>query len=139
MFEYKYRIKESDLDTFGHVNNAAYVRLFEECRWELITNNGYDLKYIQEVQRGPIILGIAIKYKKELAVRQNIIITCETKSYNKKIGVLAQKMIDENGDICADADISFGLFDMKTRKLITPDEKWAAAIKSWYIGVKVGY
>ena len=130
MFEYKYKIKESDLDTFGHVNNASYVRLFEECRWELISEKGYDLKFIQEVQRGPIILGISVRYKKELTVRQNIVITCETKSYNKKIGILAQQMIDDSGDVCADAEISFGLFDMKTRKLILPDEKWMAAIQS---------
>ncbi len=41
---YDVLILESHLDTFGHVNNAAYLTLFEESRWDFITKNGYGLK-----------------------------------------------------------------------------------------------
>ena len=33
MFSYKVKIRESHLDTLGHVNNAVYLVLFEEARW----------------------------------------------------------------------------------------------------------
>ena len=37
-FIYHTQIKEKDLDTLGHVNNAKYLELFEEARWDFITN-----------------------------------------------------------------------------------------------------
>ena len=37
VFEYELVIKECHLDSFGHVNNAIYVQLYEEARWDFIT------------------------------------------------------------------------------------------------------
>ena len=34
VFTYPLLIKETYLDTFGHVNNATYLTLFEEARWD---------------------------------------------------------------------------------------------------------
>ena len=47
-FVYETLIRESHLDTFGHVNNATYLQLYEEARWELITRNGYGLAKVRE-------------------------------------------------------------------------------------------
>jgi len=47
-FEYEVQIKEMHLDSFGHVNNAAYVMLYEEARWDFITRNGFGLDYVLE-------------------------------------------------------------------------------------------
>ncbi len=46
-FVYDTQIKEHHLDSFGHVNNATYLSLYEEARWESITENGYGLKEVQ--------------------------------------------------------------------------------------------
>ena len=37
IYEYEKTILEQHLDTFGHVNNAAYLVLYEEARWDFIT------------------------------------------------------------------------------------------------------
>ncbi len=42
--EYQLLIHEGHLDSFGHVNNATYLNLFEEARWDWITARGYGLK-----------------------------------------------------------------------------------------------
>ncbi len=60
-FYYEVIIKEQHLDTFGHVNNAVYMQLFEEARWEFITENGYGLKEIQLLKKGPVILYLILK------------------------------------------------------------------------------
>lgn len=41
--EYPVVIREDQLDTFGHVNNAAHLDILEEARWDIITRNGYGL------------------------------------------------------------------------------------------------
>jgi len=128
LFEYPVRIRESHLDTFGHVNNAKYLEIFEEARWELISKNGYGLNEVHERQIGPIILGVNIQFKKELLNREEIVITTQVESYEGKIAKLCQKILKSNGDEACIANFTFGLFDFQKRKLIVPTPEWLKAI-----------
>src|SRR3984885_14489467 len=103
IFSYPIMIKETYLDTFGHVNNAMYLTLFEQARWDFITKNGYGLKKIQETGIGPTILQIKLTFLKELRLREKITIETQLLSYEKKIGKLFQKMI-RDGEVCCEAE-----------------------------------
>jgi acyl-CoA thioester hydrolase len=123
-------ILESHLDTFGHVNNAVYLEILEEARWDLITQNGYGLKQILETGLGPIILEVQLRFKKELKLRQKITIETLMESLDRKISNIHQDIINEAGEICCSADFRMGLFDLKKRKLIPPTPEWMRAIGS---------
>src|ERR1700733_13474161 len=110
IFSYPIMIKETYLDTFGHVNNATYLTLFEEARWDLITKNGYGLNKIQETGCGPTMLEIKLCYLKELKLREEVVIESQMLSYEKKIGKMAQKIV-RSGDVCCNFEVVFGLFD----------------------------
>lgn len=125
---YPITILESHLDTFGHVNNGAYLVLFEEARWDLITSNGYGLARIQELGLGPVLLEVQLKFRKELRLRQRVRIETQMVSCSKKICVIHQKMIDETGTVCSTADITLGLFDLRTRKLVVMTDEWLKAM-----------
>lgn len=128
-FSYKKQILEQHLDTFGHVNNAVYLELYEEARWDFITKAGFGLKEVQEAQVGPVILDITVTYKAELKNRENIIIESEYKGMkNSLVMTVCQKMIKEDGSLASDISISMGIFDMKTRKLIKPPADWLEAL-----------
>jgi YbgC/YbaW family acyl-CoA thioester hydrolase len=124
---YPILIKEVYLDSFGHVNNAIYLTLFEEARWDIITKNNYGLKKIHETGLGPIILEIKLNYFKELRLREEIIIETQILSYQEKIGKLSQKML-RNNEVCCTAEIIFGLFNLQARKLVLPTTDWLNAI-----------
>ena len=126
-FSYPLVIQEKYLDTFGHVNNAAYLTLFEEARWDLITKNGYGLKEIQETGLGPTILEINIRFLKELRLQDEIVIETKAISYNKKIGTLSQSMILD-GKVCCSAEFVVALFSIAERKLVMPTEQWLHAV-----------
>ena len=126
-FIYHLIIKEHHLDTFGHVNNATYLTLLEEARWELITQNGYGLSYIRETGLGPTILEINIKFMKELRLRQDIIIESKMVSYEGKIGKIVQTML-RNDEVCCVTEFTIGLFSVKERKLVLPTLEWLKAI-----------
>ena len=128
IFKYQLIIKEHHLDTFAHVNNATYLQLLEEARWEFLTNRGFSLKTIQELGVGPIILECHIQFLKELCLRQLIVIESQVLSYEKKVGVLRQDILDDHGVMCCQAKLTFGLFDMTTRKLALPTTQWLDAI-----------
>jgi acyl-CoA thioester hydrolase len=127
-FVYEIMVRESFLDTFGHVNNAIYLQIFEDARWEFISQNGYTLDYVKKTQKGPIILELQMKFFKEIHLREKIKITCELLEYPKKIGFLLQRIFKENGDLASEAKFTIGLFDLIQRKLIPPTAEWINAI-----------
>lgn len=127
-FSYPIVIKEHHLDTFGHVNNATYLQLFEEARWEFISARGFDVANIQQSGLGPTILECHIKFSREIRLREKITIDSETLSYENKIGFIQQTMRNDKAEICCEAKFTFALFDIKARKLVLPTPEWLHAV-----------
>jgi YbgC/YbaW family acyl-CoA thioester hydrolase len=129
VFEYEVLIREFHLDSFGHVNNAAYVMLYEEARWDFISKNGYGLDVIQKHQMGPVILDLSVRFKRELKNRDKIKITSRTvEVISSKIMMLEQMMINSDGKVASEAKFTIGFFDMKARKLIDATPEWMKAV-----------
>lgn len=126
--EYPLTIREAHLDTFGHVNNATYLAILEEARWELITRNGYGLDEVVRRRIGPTILEINLKFQRELRNRQRITIRTGMESYAGKIGKVMQQIVDADGNVCCEALFTIGLFDLTARKLIPPTPEWIKAL-----------
>ncbi len=131
MHIYKKQILEHHLDTFGHVNNATYLEIYEEARWDLIESQGYGISYIKEKHEGPVILEATVKYKKELINRENIKIeTTYGGELNPLVMIINQKMIKENNEIASEASFCVGVMNLAKRKLVRPPEYWVNAIKN---------
>ncbi len=90
---YPLLIKESHIDTLGHVNNATYLQIMEEARWEMITVRGYGLDKIKDSGMGPVILEVNLKFLNEIRLREKIEIQTSLIEYKGKIGKLLQKII----------------------------------------------
>ncbi|HXF90818.1 MAG TPA: acyl-CoA thioesterase [Candidatus Nitrosotenuis sp.] len=132
--DYHLIIREHHLDTFGHVNNAVYLEILEEARWELLTQNGFGMEQIKTSGIGPTILEIHIKYLKELRLREKIRIETRLTSYPSKVGTMNQKIFNDQEKLCCDVSLKFGLIDLMQRKLILPTPEWWAAL-----GVRESY
>lgn len=128
IFRFSVLIKEHHLDTFGHVNNATYLGLLEEARWEFLDAQGVGFKTIHDTGISPIVLECHIKFLKELRLRESIVIESQMLSFEKKIGVMRQDIINEQGELCTHAELTFGIFDMNLRRLILPTAEWLSAI-----------
>jgi YbgC/YbaW family acyl-CoA thioester hydrolase len=126
--EYRRTILEGDLDTFGHVNNATYMAILEEARWDLSTRNGYGLQEMQRSGIGPVVLEVNLRFVRELRNRQAITIRSWVASYSGKIGRFAQQILDDGGELCCDAMFTVGLFDLSARRLVRPTPEWAHAL-----------
>jgi len=130
MHKYSVIIRETYLDFYGHLNNANYLVLLEEARWELITSGGYGMKTIQKLGQGPVILEVNLQFKKEIKARDVIEIQTSLVDYEGKVGHLKQEMVNQDGELCASAIFAFGLFDLKQRKLVPPSDAWKQALGS---------
>ncbi len=129
-FEYQVLIREGLIDTFGHMNNAKYLELFEEARWEIINQRGFSVGEIMKNGIGPVVLEVNLKFSKEVRLRQKITIRSEveTASAQSRTMTMIQTMLNEKGEPCCVARFVFGLFDLKARKLILPTPEWLHAI-----------
>ncbi|MFL5897830.1 MAG: acyl-CoA thioesterase [Solirubrobacterales bacterium] len=122
-------ISEAHLDSFGHMNNARYLELFEQARWDLITEGGFGIDVIRRTATGPVILEVQLRFLRELAPRDPIVIRSELLSYAGKVGKMRQEMVKvADGASAAEAIFTFGLFDLNRRKLIEPSAAWARAV-----------
>ena len=126
--EYQILIREHHLDSYGHVNNATYLNLFEEARWEFCTQRGYGYQKVHESGQGPIILEVQMKFLKELKLRERITISLEHISQKGKISQLFQKMTKENGEVACELKLVAGFFDLKNRRLLLPSDEWQAVL-----------
>jgi len=130
IYEYEKIILEQHLDTFGHVNNAVYLSIYEEARWDFITKNGLGLKQIMESKIGPVLLDLNLTFKSELNNREKIKIISQARPEmrNKYVMVLDQKILKENGKVASTITLSVGLMDLEQRKLISPTKQWLSAL-----------
>jgi YbgC/YbaW family acyl-CoA thioester hydrolase len=122
------QILEHHLDTFGHVNNAVYLSLYEEARWDFITRGGYGLRQVHELKQGPVILDVQVKFKKELNNREWISITSFDIYVKGKLMGLKHEILKENGEVASSASFTMGFMDLAQRKLITPPSLWLKAV-----------
>jgi YbgC/YbaW family acyl-CoA thioester hydrolase len=126
-FDYRVQVKEFHLDTFGHVNNAMYLVLYEEARWDFITANGFGLERIMADKMGPVIIEAQVKFKRELNNREWIHIQSSPGEVNGKLMEIQQQIVRPDGKIASEAKFVVGFMDLKLRKLILPPQDWLKA------------
>lgn len=126
--EYPLTILERHLDTFGHVNNATYLQMLEEARWQWITEGGYGLAEVKKRAQGPTILECTLQFRRELVLRERIVIKSWADSYVGKIVVVRQEILKGSGEQSCQAEFVMGLFDVKERKLIEPTDTWLSCV-----------
>jgi acyl-CoA thioester hydrolase len=110
------------------MNNATYLDVLEEARWDLITRNGYGLDEIKRRQAGPTILEINLRFVREIRNRERITIKSWSESYSGKIGTIRQQMLNQKEELCCEAKFVVGLFDLQARKLVLPTPEWLRAL-----------
>ena len=125
MHKYQITIKENHLDTFGHVNNATYLELYEQARWEALNDHGVSVKKITEDQIVPVLLRVELKFKKELLLRENIEIRSNLiDRLNPKVMKVRQEMVKSCGEVACEAVFDIGVMDLVKRKLVRLEGVW---------------
>lgn len=126
---YRKLIRESMIDSMGHVNNSTYLQICEEARWEWCTEKGVGYDFVKKNNIGFAVLEANLRFSQEIHLRQKIHVITDFVSYRKKIGHVQQTLCDENDNVYCTASFKVGLFDLKTRRLIEPSDSWLKAME----------
>ena len=127
-FSYELMVKEGHLDTFGHMNNATYLQILEEARWEIINARGYGVEDIQAKGIGPVILEIHIHFHRELKLREKITIETQCMTLERKVTRLKQDIKNSQGKLACTAEVVVGVFDLNTRRMVDMPQEWLIAL-----------
>lgn len=122
---FKLRVSETDLDVFGHVNNAHYLRFFEMARWSFLNKKGLSLSELLRTKIGPVILEVELKFLRELKQGEEVRIESHYEPFQGKICRIVQKILKEDGALSANAQFKAAIFDLSQRKIIEPTGVWA--------------
>lgn len=133
--EFALVVHEAHLDTFGHVNNATYLQLFEQARWDWITRGGYGLEQIHETKQGPVVLDCSVQFRREVTNRQPVIIRTWIAKLGPKVATVRQDLsldteqvpADGRSELCCSASFTMALFDLAARRIIEPTAAWLGA------------
>jgi thioesterase-3 len=119
--ESKFKIRGYHCDSYGHLNNARYLELFEEARWQLLE--------LQSIREQIDLLGfrfyvvdIHVRYRKAVNDGYEIVIKSCINQYGRKTMVFKQEMLHDSQGLLADAAVTFVLFDPKSQRAVTLDE-----------------
>lgn len=129
-----YTIRGYHCDAYGHLNNARYLELFEDARWNLLDEAGI-VKPLSDKGLLFFVVSITVNYKLPVNDGSRIRIETWLRSVGKRKMVFAQRILSEGEErICTDAEISFVLYDTKSGKAANLTEDITDLFKDYYHG-----
>lgn len=109
-------VRSTEIDVNGHVNNAKYLEYLEWGREEWYERAGlpYDRFLAMGIQT--VTVNININYRRECRQGDRLTIRTRPLKRGRSSFTLEQDMINQRGEIVADATVTSVAMDTKTRR-----------------------
>lgn len=119
-FNFKFRVRGYEIDSFGHVNNAVYINYLEQARWEILDEINL-IKTFSESGNFLVVVETNIKYIRELKLFDcaNVV------SHMSKRGFFLeffQNIYDQENTTIAKAVVKCLFVDKARNPLDVPDQ-----------------
>ena len=121
MYKCSFEVRGYELDSFGHVNNAVYLRYLEHARWKMLQEEGITLQKMNEWKRWPVISRVEIEYKRPLFMGEIIEIETHLVAHMKASFTIEQR-ITRAGALVSEAHLKSVIIDETGRPVGLPSE-----------------
>jgi thioesterase-3 len=117
-FETEFKIRTFHSDSFGHVNNARYLEIMEEARWQYAEHHGL-VELLTQQQLGFIIVSMDIRFRAPVVEGDTICISTSLVTLGSASGEVSQN-IRKKGEtrIAARGLFHFVLIERDTGKSV---------------------
>ena len=110
------KVRGYHLDVYQHVNNARYLEFLEEARWDGLESSA-GFQWMSAHHIAFVVVNININYRRPAVLGD--LVTSKVQQLNGKSGVLSQVVtLEPEGQVVADALITFVCIDLKTQKAL---------------------
>ncbi len=108
------KVRGYHCDFYGHVNNARYLELLEEARWQYL-EAGQGLEYWSDRSLGFVVASVTINYRRTAGPNTELEILSTTTLLEGRKGVIHQDVVNrDSGKVVADADVTFAVINLET-------------------------
>lgn len=112
------KVRGYHLDFYGHINNARYLELLEEARWQWLEGKA-DLGALQGQGLGFSVVNININYRRPAVLGDILEIETELVVLGNKSGTMRQVVrLQDAGPVVADAEVKFVLVSDVTGRAV---------------------
>lgn len=112
------KVRGYHLDVYQHVNNARYLEFLEEARWEGLESSA-GFQWMSSHHIAFVVVNININYRRPAVLGDLLTVTSNVQQLNGKSGILSQMVtLEPEGQVVADALITFVCIDLKTQKAL---------------------
>ncbi|MCD1258662.1 acyl-CoA thioesterase [Paenibacillus athensensis] len=116
-------VRSTEIDVNGHVNNAKYLEYLEWGREAWYEQCGLDYETFGSMGIQTVTVNINVNYRRECKQGEQLTITCQPATIGRSSYVLMQEVLDERGEVRADALVTSVTMDRITRQSRrVPDE-----------------
>ena len=126
-FQTTQRLRFSDNDSIGHVNNAVYATLFESGRVELMLESRM---LAHGSGLSPVLVRLEIDFKHELSWPGDVLIETAVARYGTKSLHLHQR-VSKGADLAATAVSVLVLMDLSSRRAVPIDDALRERLSRW--------
>lgn len=122
-------VRTYECDSYGHVNNAVYLNYLEFGRMDFLNQIGFDYNGILKAGFYLYVTHIDIHYKSSAFFNDELTI----ESYSTKLGAVSgtfhQRILNQNGVLCAEADVSWASVTTEGKPARIPKEFLVEGLK----------
>jgi acyl-CoA thioester hydrolase len=121
-FSIVYEIRQSDIDSNGHVNYAANIDAAGRLRYRFFTDHGFPRERFTKLGIGPIYTDIHARFLREVLMGETITITYSLSGLSPQ-GVrwkVHHDFLKSNGKKAVTVDIEGTILDLTARKPVLP-------------------
>lgn len=128
VFTHPVVIQPEQIDILGHLNNAAYLAIFEAARWAVLTETGASWDELAVLGVSPVILQIDLKFRREVRLGDAVAVESSFRRTGPRRFAATQRLVDAAGKLRASAELTGSFFDVRTRRIIDPPEALLGAL-----------
>lgn len=122
-------VRTYELDSYNHVNNATYLNYLEYGRMEFLRAIGFDYNALIEAGYYLYVTHIDIRYRASAHLFDELSIEVEPIKLGKLSGAFRQAILNQRGEVCAEAEVSWGCVDRSGKPAKIPDEFMVEGLK----------
>jgi len=109
-------VRPTEIDVNGHVNNAKYLEYLEWGREEWYEANDLAYDVFKQLGVQTVTVNININYRKECRQGDQLTVITSPGTVGNSSYILVQQIVNEVGELCAEASVTSVAMDMDTRK-----------------------
>ncbi|BBH24889.1 thioesterase [Paenibacillus baekrokdamisoli] len=109
-------VRSTEIDVNGHVNNAKYLEYLEWGREEWYEKAELPYAVFLAIGIQTVTVNINVNYRKECRQGDKLTVRTVPERAGRTSYVLKQEIVNELGEVCADANVTCVTMDATTRK-----------------------